>query len=165
MIKLIVLDVDGTLTDGKITYDANGVESKSFDVKDGLAIASWTKKLGLKAAIITGRDSKITKIRAKELGITHLYQGVNNKDEVLKNILQKENITFKNVAAIGDDLNDYKMLKKVALSFCPNDAVEDIKNIVKVVCSKKGGYGAVREMIEYILKFEDKEDAIRDLWL
>ena len=165
MIKLIVLDVDGTLTDGKITYDANGVESKSFDVKDGLAIASWTKKLGLKAAIITGRDSKITKIRAKELGITHLYQGVNNKDEVLKNILQKENITFKNVAAIGDDLNDYKMLQKVALSFCPNDAVEDIKNIVKVVCSKKGGCGAVREMIEYILKFEDKEDAIKDLWL
>lgn len=165
MIKLLVLDVDGTLTDGKITYDASGVESKSFDVKDGLAIASWTKKLGLKAAIITGRNSKITQIRANELSITHLYQGVHNKDEVLESILQEEGISFKNVAAIGDDLNDYKMLQKVGLSFCPNDAVSDIKDIVKVVCKNKGGNGAVREMIEYILKAEDKEDAIKEIWL
>lgn len=164
MIKLIVLDVDGTLTDGKITYDSNGVETKSFDVKDGMAIASWTKKFGLQAAIITGRNSTIVEKRAKELDIKHLYQGVHNKDEVLENILKEENISWKNVAAIGDDLNDYKMLSKAHLSFCPADAVDSIKNIVKVVCSKNGGEGAVREMIEYIFKLEGNEDKLLELW-
>lgn len=165
MIKLIVLDVDGTLTDGKITYDSNGVETKSFDVKDGMAIASWTKKFGLQAAIITGRNSNIVAKRASELGIKHLYQGVHNKDEVLQNILDEENITWKNVAAIGDDLNDYKMLSQAHLSFCPADAVDDIQNIVKVKCKKNGGDGAVREMIEYICKLEGDEDKLLQLWV
>jgi len=165
MIKLIVLDVDGTLTNGQLTFDSQGVETKSFDVKDGLAIASWTKKLGLKVAIITGRNSPIVQKRAKELGIQYIYQGVHNKDEILVNILKEENISFKNVASIGDDLNDYKMLKKSYLSFCPADAVKQIQDIVNVVCSKNGGAGVVREMIEYILKYEDKEDEILKLWL
>jgi len=91
MIELLVLDVDGTLTDGKIIYTSNGDELKNFDVKDGLAIASWTKKLNKKIAIITGRKSKLVEKRAKELEITHLYQGVDNKDEILQNILKEEN--------------------------------------------------------------------------
>lgn len=164
MIKLIVLDVDGTLTDGKITYDSNGIESKSFDVKDGLAVAAWTKQFGLKAAIITGRNSPIVEKRAKELGISHLYQGVHNKDEVLENILKEEQLTWKNVAAIGDDLNDLQMLKKSHLSFCPNDAVVEILKSVKVVCSKNGGQGAVREMIEYILKLQGMEESLQTIW-
>lgn len=165
MIKLIVLDVDGTLTNGQLSFNSNGIETKSFNVKDGLAIASWTKKLGLKAAIITGRNSPIVQKRAEELGIQHIYQGVHNKDEILANILEEENISFKNVASIGDDLNDYKMLKKSSLSFCPADAVQEIQDIVNIVCSKDGGCGAVRQMIEYILKYEDKEDEILKLWL
>ena len=165
MIKLLVLDVDGTLTNGQLTFDSNGVETKSFNVKDGLAIASWTKKLGLKVAIITGRNSPIVEKRAKELGVQYIYQGIHNKDEVLEDILKKENLTFKNVASIGDDLNDYKMLKKSALSFCPSDAVNEISDLVNIVCTKNGGDGAVREMIEYILKYEDKEDEILNLWL
>jgi len=165
MIKLIVLDVDGTLTNGQIIYDANGIESKAFDVKDGMGIATWTKRLNLDAAIITGRSSTLVENRSKELGIQHLHQGIHNKDEVIQSILEKLNITWQNVACIGDDLNDYKMLKKAYLSFCPNDAVDDIKEIVNVVCNKNGGSGAVREMIEYILKFDDNEKAIKNLWV
>jgi len=164
MIELLVLDVDGTLTDGKIIYTSNGDELKNFDVKDGLAIASWTQKLNKKVAIITGRKSKLVEKRAKELGITHLYQGVHNKDEVLLNILQEENLTLEQTAGIGDDLNDFKMLKKVGISFAVNDAVEEIKLLCDVVCSKNGGNGAVREMIEHILNDDDTK-GLKELWV
>jgi 3-deoxy-D-manno-octulosonate 8-phosphate phosphatase (KDO 8-P phosphatase) len=164
MIELLVLDIDGTLTDGKIIYSSQGDELKNFDVKDGLAIASWTKKLGKKVAIITGRKSKLVEIRAKELGVTHLYQGVDNKDEILEQILKEENLTWEQTAAIGDDLNDYKMLNKVGLSFAVADAVVEIKTLCDVVCSNKGGYGAAREMIEFILK-RDKQKELKELWV
>ena len=165
MIKLLVFDIDGTLTDGKITYDNNGLESKSFDVKDGLAIATWTKHLGLKAAIITGRTSKIVEKRAADLNIEHLYQGVHNKDEVLEEILKKENLTWDNVACIGDDLNDARMLKKAKLSFAPSSAVPYIKELVNIVCDSSGGNGAAREMIEYICKTQDLEEDFLNAWL
>ncbi len=164
MIELIVLDVDGTLTDGKITYTNNGDEIKNFDVKDGLAIASWNKKLGKKTAIITGRTSKLIKRRSEELGITYLYQGVDNKDKILEDILKKENLTWSQVASIGDDLNDLKMLKKSALSFAPNDAVDYVKNIVNIICIKNGGNGAVREMVEYICKYDDMQEEFIKVW-
>ena len=143
MIELIVLDVDGTLTDGKITYSNSGEETKSFDVADGLAIAVWTKKFGKKAAIITGRSSYVVEKRAKELNITHLHQGIKNKQEVLEQILKEENLSWSQVAAIGDDLNDYNMLKKVGLSFTPANGTHYLKEFVNVVCENKGGDGAV----------------------
>jgi len=164
MIELIVLDVDGTLTDGKIIYTSNGDEIKNFDVKDGLAIATWTKHMGKKAAIITGRTSELVKKRAKDLGITHLYQGIHNKDEVLEEILKKENLTWEQTATIGDDLNDLKMSKKAGLSFTPNDAVTYLKNNVNIVCAKNGGNGAVREMIEYICKLDGSEEDFIKVW-
>lgn len=164
MIELIVLDVDGTLTDGKIIYTSFGDEIKNFDVKDGLAISSWTKKLNKKAVIITGRKSVLVTKRAKELGITHIYQGVDNKDEILENILEEENLTWDQVAGIGDDLNDFKMLKKVGISFAVADAVDDIKELCDVVCFNNGGFGAVREMIEHILK-NDKQKDLKELWI
>ena len=164
MIKLIVLDVDGTLTDGKITYTNNGDEIKSFDVSDGLAIATWTKTFGKKAAIITGRKSTLIERRAKDLNIEHLYQGVHNKDEVLADILKKEAISWHEVAAIGDDLNDYKMLKKAGLSFTPQNGSKYIKQIVNVVCEHKGGEGAVREMMEYIFREDGLEEEFLKLW-
>tara|TARA_B110000046_G_C12864123_1_gene343146 strand:+ start:272 stop:766 length:495 start_codon:yes stop_codon:yes gene_type:complete len=164
MIELIVLDVDGTLTDGKIIYTSAGEEIKYFDVKDGLAISSWTKKLNKKVAIITGRKSELVTKRAKDLGITYIYQGVDNKDEILEHILEKENLTWDQIAGIGDDLNDFKMLKKVGISFAVGDAVDDIKELCDIVCIKHGGFGAVREMIEYILK-NDKHQALKELWV
>ncbi|MDX9743487.1 MAG: HAD hydrolase family protein [Arcobacteraceae bacterium] len=163
MIKLLVFDVDGTLTNGKITYDANGVETKSFDVKDGMAIESWVKKFGFKAAFITGRNSVIVDKRGRELGVEYIYQGVKDKTLVLDEILKKENLTLANVAAIGDDLNDIKMLQSVKLSFCPSDAANEVKDMVSIVSSKSGGNGAAREMIEYILKMYDLE--LKSLWL
>jgi 3-deoxy-D-manno-octulosonate 8-phosphate phosphatase (KDO 8-P phosphatase) len=162
MIELLVLDVDGTLTDGKIIYSSNE-EFKNFDVKDGLAIATWTKKLGKKVAIITGRESKLLEKRAKELGVSYLYQGIDNKIDILNEIVKKENITLKEVGAIGDDLNDYSMLKSVGKSFAPANAVEDILKRVDVVLDKNGGEGAVRMMIELILK-EDYKTSLFEIW-
>jgi len=164
MIKLLVLDVDGTMTNGQITYDINGNELKSFDVKDGMAIASWCKKLNYKVAIITGRTSKIVEKRANELGVQYLYQGVDNKDEVLENILEKEKLSWSEVAGIGDDLNDYKMLSKVGISFCVADAVNDIQDIADIICKQNGGDGAIREMIEYILK-ANNDKRLKELWV
>jgi 3-deoxy-D-manno-octulosonate 8-phosphate phosphatase (KDO 8-P phosphatase) len=165
MIELIVLDVDGTLTDGKITYSNSGEETKSFDVADGLAIAVWTKKFGKKAAIITGRSSFIVEKRAKELNITHLHQGIKNKQEVLEEILKKEGLSWHQVAAIGDDLNDYNMLKKVGLSFTPANGTQYLKDFVNVVCENRGGEGAVREMLEYIFKEDGLEEDFLNAWV
>ncbi|WP_404317781.1 KdsC family phosphatase [Malaciobacter canalis] len=165
MIELIVLDVDGTLTDGKITYTNSGDESKSFDVADGLAIATWTKKLGKKVAIITGRTSKIVEKRASDLQIEYLYQNIHNKDEVLAEILKKESLSWNQIAAIGDDLNDFKMLKKAGLSFTPSNGTHYLKDFVDVICKNSGGNGAIREMIEYIVKKDNIEQEFINSWL
>ena len=162
-IELIVLDVDGTMTDSRITYSENGDEIKSFNVKDGLAIASW-RKLGKQVAIITGRSSKIVERRAKELRIEHFYQGIHNKKEVLESLLKKLELTMDNVAAIGDDLNDLQMLKAAEISFVPRDASAYVDKIATVILSKKGGNGAVREMIEYLIVKEGLEEKYLGLW-
>jgi len=163
-IALIILDVDGTMTDSHITYSENGDEIKSFNVKDGLAITSW-RKLGKQVAIITGRKSNIVARRAKELNIEHFYQGVSNKKEVLESLLTKLDISIDNVAAIGDDLNDLQMLKMVNISFVPRDASSYVDKIATVILSKKGGDGAVREMIEYLIQKEGLEKEYMDLWV
>ncbi|MDF1880571.1 HAD hydrolase family protein [Sulfurimonas sp. MAG313] len=163
MIKLLVFDVDGCLTNGQISYSENGDEIKSFNVKDGLAMSSWIR-MGNKAAIITGRRSKIVERRAKELGINFLHQGVHNKLEVLKEICKEEQLELCEVAAIGDDLNDYSMLKAVGQSFTPADGSEYIRSISDVVLYNKGGNGAVREMIEVIIKDGDLEEEFLKIW-
>ncbi len=163
MIELIILDVDGTMTSGKITYSNSGDELKSFCVKDGLAIASWLR-LGKKAAIITGRESKIVEKRAKELGIEHFYQKVKQKNKKADELLKELNLSWENVAAIGDDLNDYPMLKRASISFIPNNGYEYLKDKVDVVLNSNGGEGAVREMIEYILKKEGLYEEFLNLW-
>lgn len=162
-IELVVLDVDGTMTDSRITYSENGDEIKSFNVKDGLAIASW-RKLGKQVAIITGRRSEIVARRAKELRIEHFYQGIENKKEVLEKLLEKLELSMENVAAIGDDLNDLQMLKSAKISFVPRDASAYVDRIATVILSKKGGDGAVREMIEYLIVKEGLEKRYLELW-
>ena len=162
-IELVVLDVDGTMTDSRITYSEAGDEIKSFNVKDGLAIASW-RKLGKQVAIITGRSSKIVERRAKELRIEHFYQGIHNKKEVLETLLVKLDLTMDNVAAIGDDLNDLKMLNAAKISFVPRDASAYVDKVADVILTKKGGDGAVREMIEYLIIEEKLEEKYLELW-
>jgi len=163
-IELIVLDVDGTMTDSHITYSEDGDEIKSFNVKDGLAIVSWMR-LGKKVAIITGRHSSIVERRAKELHIEHFYQGVDDKLGKLEELTEILGISMKNVACIGDDLNDYKMLHAAAISFVPSDASNYVEKIATVVLSRRGGRGAVREMIEYLIKKEGLEKKFVELWV
>jgi len=163
VIELLVFDVDGCLTDGSITYSENGDEIKSFNVKDGLAISTWIR-MGKKAAIITGRRSKIVERRAKELGINFLFQGVHNKDEVLEEIRKELGIKYENIAAIGDDLNDTKMLQSVGKSFTPADGSEYIKNLCDTVLYTNGGKGAVREMIDAIVKDNGDEEKFLQIW-
>jgi len=164
MIKLIVLDVDGCLTDGKIIYNNEGLESKQFNVKDGLGITSWLK-LGNHVAIITGRDSRIVANRAKELGIKHLYQGVKNKKARLEELVATLGLSFEEVAAIGDDLNDYHMLKSVGHSFTPADGATDIQELVTTVLSRCGGDGAVREMIDILVKRNEQRADFMAVWV
>ena len=163
MIDLIVLDVDGCLTDGSIIYSDSGDETKAFDVKDGLAISAWVR-LGHQAAIITGRHSKLLERRAKELGIIHLYQGVKDKADQLSKLSVKLDIPMNRIAAIGDDLNDYRMLEMVGISFTPQDGSRHIRPVVKRVCEAKGGRGAVREMIEALFVVNDEMDDFIALW-
>lgn len=156
MIEIVLLDVDGTLSDGKIYYSDKGEEYKVFDVKDGLGLRVW-KKLGKKSAIITGRNSPIVERRARELGIDELFMGVEDKAEVVKKIQEKHNLSQENIACIGDDYNDLPMFKQSGLKFSPSNAVEAIKKSADIVLSKNGGDGAVREMIEYLMKQEGLE--------
>ncbi len=164
MTELIVLDVDGCLTDGSIIYTQNGDEIKAFNVKDGLAIACWIR-MGKKVAIITGRNSKIVERRAKELHITHFYQGIRDKKAQLEAILREEHLTFDQVAVIGDDINDYRMLSAAGRSFAPADAASYIREHVQTVLSRKGGDACVREMIEIILEEEGLTGEFLAQWL
>ena len=164
MIKLIVLDVDGCLTDGKIIYSSDSTESKNFNVKDGLGISTWIK-MGHQVAIITGRQSKIVKKRADELGIVHLFQGIKDKDRVLKELVKSLDLKFYEVGAIGDDLNDYHMLNLVGRSFTPKDGVKEIASIVNTVLNYNGGDGAVREMIDILVDENDQKDKFMSTWI
>ncbi|WP_353662795.1 HAD-IIIA family hydrolase [Hydrogenimonas sp. SS33] len=163
MIRLVVLDVDGCMTDGRIVYTDEGDEIKAFNVKDGFAIANWIA-MGRDVAIITGRRSKIVERRAKELGVHHLYQGVRDKYAKLEELCEKLGIGMENVAMIGDDLNDYRILKACAISFVPSDANHYVMDIADVVLSRKGGDGAVREMLELLIRQEGLEEEYLARW-
>lgn len=158
-IKLIILDNDGVLTDGKITYDNNRIESKNYAACDGLGIRllSFTD---IKIAIITGRESEILKQRCADLKIEHLYQKVRNKLKIAEQLREKLDLQWENIAVMGDDWNDFPMLKKASLSAVPQNAGSDLKSQVDYVAEHKGGDGAVRELIELILKEQDKYDEV-----
>lgn len=164
MIKLIILDVDGCLSDGKLIYSAESIESKNFNVKDGLGITTWLK-IGNDVAVITGRKSEIVKKRILELGITHLYQDIRDKRKVMSELLNTLGLKPSEVAVIGDDLNDYSMLKYADRSFTPNDGVQKIKKVVDTVLSKNGGDGAVREMIDILVSENNQIDAFLSVWI
>ena len=147
-IKLLVMDVDGTLTDGRIYIGAQGEVMKAFDVRDGYAIAHILPQLGITPVIITGRSSAIVEQRAKELRITELYQGVTDKLAKLEEVAAKFNASTDEVAYIGDDLNDLDCIRYCGMTACPADAVLEIQNAVDYSCKHGGGRGAVREFID-----------------
>lgn len=161
MIKFLIMDVDGTLTNGKIYMGNDGEVVKAFDVKDGCGIKDILPQYDILPVIITARESKILKNRCEELAISMFYQGVRLKLEKLREILfdynQTHNFNFdlSNCAYIGDDILDLSCMLPIkeagGLVGCPADAVKKVINISDFISSKNGGYGAVREFIEYII--------------
>ena len=150
-IKRAAFDVDGVMTDGSITYDENGVEYKTFNAKDGHGI-TMLNNAGIITAIITARSNGTVQHRAENLKFKEIHQGSKNKIQTLTEILEKYNLTLEQTAYMGDDLPDICILEKAGLSGCPNDAVDEVKNISRFISSKNGGRGAVREFCEFILK-------------
>ena len=149
-IQLLILDVDGVLTDGKIYLAADGQEIKVFHTLDGNGI-KMLLQAGIQVAIITGRDAPATATRVKQLGIQHYYAGVADKIKAFEDLLQKTQIAEKNCAYMGDDLPDLPVLRRVGLSAAPDNAHDSIKKEVALVTQRKGGEGAVRELCDRIL--------------
>lgn len=158
-IKLLLLDVDGVLTDGRIIYDNKGNEIKAFFVRDGHGI-KLLHKFGIKTGIITGRTSRIVEIRAKELGIEYIFQSVENKGEIVEKILKEGFFTKEEIAYIGDDIVDIPVFKKVGLRFTVPDAPYDVREDVDYITLNYAGKGAVREVCEIILKAKGLWDLI-----
>lgn len=155
-IRYFIMDVDGTLTDGKIYMGNDGEVCKAFDIKDGLGIHEILIPAGIEPIIITGRSSKILENRCKELGISKLFQGVKNKKEILNEILEKTKSAYNNTAYIGDDINDLSCMELIkeagGLIGCPSDAVKQVKTLADFISTKPGGNGAVREFIEWVVE-------------
>ena len=154
-IKWILLDIDGVMTDGSITYDSKGVESKTFHVRDGHGI-KMASRAGIQFAIITGRESSIVNYRANELGIKEIYQGAKKKIAAYNELIQRLNLQDEEVAYVGDDLIDIPVLRRVGLSAVVADADHETREQVDLILTHPGGRGAVREFIEIILKAQDK---------
>jgi 3-deoxy-D-manno-octulosonate 8-phosphate phosphatase (KDO 8-P phosphatase) len=150
-IKLLLFDVDGVLTDGKILVHGDGSESKLFDIRDGTGIV-WAQRIGLRVGILSARSSPATARRAAQLGIATVHQGGLNKLTAYAEILRQHEITDAQVAYMGDDLLDLPIVKRVGLSACPSDAVKDVRSRVDYVSRCAGGNGAARDFIELVLK-------------
>ncbi|MBI3601887.1 MAG: HAD hydrolase family protein [Candidatus Omnitrophica bacterium] len=154
-IKALMLDVDGVLTDGGMIIDSNGVETKRFDVQDGFGLVFW-KKCGFKSAIISARQSKVVAHRANDLQIDKVLVGVYPKIDAYKALLKEWRMKDEEVCFVGDDVVDLGILRRVGFAAAVANAVLEVKSIAHYVSTKKGGEGAVREIIELILKAQKK---------
>ena len=154
-IELILSDVDGVMTDGGITYDNQGIEAKTFHVRDGMGIKLW-QKTGHRFGVITARSSHIVKLRMEELGVDFIRQGTDQKLAAAQQILGELNLEPSNVCYIGDDLTDVGLMKSVGMSASVADAADDVKKVAHYVTKSNGGKGAIRELIEMILKSQKR---------
>ena len=150
-LRVLILDVDGVLTNGEIIIDDAGRETKHFNVRDGHGLR-MLMRYGMEVVFLTGRTSQVVNHRALDLGINEVYQGVWNKLEVFEEMLRKKNIVPAATAFVGDDLVDVPVLRRVGFSATVADAAADLKNVVDYITEQKGGCGAVREICELILK-------------
>lgn len=158
-IKLLLLDVDGVLTNGSIIYNDNSQETKVFNVKDGLGLR-LLMKAGIKVGVVTGRSSSALYYRCKNLGIEYIFDSIQDKETVLKFITERTGVTAEGIAFVGDDLPDLPLMKKVGFSIAVADAHEIVLTTADMVTSAKGGAGAVREVCETILKAQGLWDKI-----
>jgi 3-deoxy-D-manno-octulosonate 8-phosphate phosphatase (KDO 8-P phosphatase) len=150
-IELLVVDVDGVLTDGAIVIDDHGVESKHFHVRDGLAYSLW-HRAGKQSAILSGRKAQVVEHRAAELKIGYLVQGLAEKGEPFRGLIAELGLDTRQVCFVGDDLVDLPVLRAAGLAVCPSDAAAEVKSAVHLVTGAIGGRGVVREVVEVILK-------------
>ena len=152
-IKLIISDVDGVLTDGGMYYSKTGEVMKKFNAKDGMGVELLRKKI--KFVLMTKERSQIVLKRAKKIKVDQVYTGIKNKELLLPKICVKYKISKNEIAYIGDDVNDFNIMKQIGLSAVPSDGNEKIKNISDYVCKTKGGDGAFRELVDLILSNYD----------
>ena len=158
-IELLLVDVDGVLTDGVIAIDDRGVETKHFFVRDGSAIALW-RKAGKRAAILSGRRAPLVDKRAAELGISPVIQGVRDKGPPFRELLAALGLQPSQVCYVGDDLADLPVLRAVGLAACPADAALEVRRAAQFVAGAPGGRGAVREVVEFLLKQQGAWDGL-----
>lgn len=150
-IKLLILDVDGVLTDGRITINDRGEETKSFDVKDGLGLQLLASE-GVDRVILTGRSSKVVSYRAKELGIEEVYQGAADKRSTVRRLAQEKGVQKHQVCCVGDDLPDMAVFEEAGICIAVSDAVSEVRQQADFITRNRGGQGAVREACEWILR-------------
>ncbi len=160
-IRLLLLDVDGVMTDGGIIYDGNGLETKVFNVKDGHGI-KMLQRYGIEVGIITGRTSQVVAIRAKELGIELVYQGALKKIDCYRDIKLKTGLSDCQIAYVGDDVIDVPVMRCVIFAAAPADALIEARNVAHYVTTLAGGRGAVREVCDLILKGRGLWDEVAD---
>ncbi|MCB0835834.1 MAG: helix-turn-helix domain-containing protein [Bacteroidetes bacterium] len=154
-IRLVLLDMDGTLTDGGMFYSESGDQFRRFNVKDGLIIHRMITRKGMQFGLISsGSTIEILKSRAKALGIQRVHSGTQPKLEIVGEWMAQMGLGFENIAYVGDDLNDLPLIKKVGISACPADAAFQVKNASMVVLTRKGGEGCIREFLEDVLGFD-----------
>ena len=158
-IELLVLDVDGVLTDGSISYTSDGVEIKRFHVRDGSGLKFW-HLAGKRSAILSGRSSAAVEIRAAELGISTVLQGRSEKLPAFETILRELGLTADRVCAVGDDLPDLPVLRGAGVGVAVADACPELRNAADFVTAAPGGRGAVREAIEWLLKLQGLWDGV-----
>lgn len=159
-VKLLVLDVDGVLTNGQVFIGETGKESmKTFDIQDGLGI-KLLEKIGIPTAIITGRSSKMVLARCDELGIKHVHMGVENKAAALEKILQSLGLHSSDCAVMGDDWPDFQMMKSAGLRICPAQGHDAVKESAHFVTTRSGGNGAVREVCDLILRAQNRYEEL-----
>ncbi len=162
-ISLLVMDVDGTLTDGSMYYTENGDTMKKFNVRDGMGII-LLQKAGIKTAFLTSEQSMITKKRAEKLEIDYIFLGSRNKTADLTSLAKLANISFENIAYIGDDINDLPCMSMVGFSACPLDSHDIIKNSAHYICQHIGGAGAIRELCELMLISKNAPITLTEQW-
>ncbi|VBB09279.1 3-deoxy-d-manno-octulosonate 8-phosphate phosphatase [Lucifera butyrica] len=158
-VELLIFDVDGVLTGGQLFFGPDGEMLKAFHVHDGLGIAA-AHKAGLKTAIITARESEMVRKRVAELKISDLCQGAANKLAAFDGLKEKYNLTANQIAYVGDDLNDLPLLTRVGLACAVGNAVPEVRAAAHYVASREGGRGGVREIIEFILKAQEKWETV-----
>jgi len=162
-IKLLAMDVDGTLTDTSLYYSAAGEEMKRFSTRDGMGI-TLLHRGGIESAIITSEMSPIVTARAKKLNIEKVILGCHDKSTALLELAKNSGIELENIAYLGDDVNDYYALQIAGVSACPANAVHSISSIVDYICENNGGDGAARELCELILLSQDKSIILTENW-